>query len=553
MQRNLIWPRTMMICLVLLFVVLRQRPCQANPLDMYGFGSRAIGMGGAFTGLADDYSAVFYNPAGMIFSAGNSIAAGYIFARNYFDLKLVPAEGITKRQARRLHDMENSKTNLDDTNGYYMGFTSRLNDYLAIGLMAYLPTDYMIRLHPIDSHFPSFIMYENRVKRAVTYAGAAFRPLAGLSIGGGVSIFADSKGYFKIPIDVKDQDLSTAEEESEDLDIDADLTLDFPFSYSPYAGVMVRPTEWLRLGGTYHGPFQWDVTVDVSAALTVENYQVDLADLEELMPGLLPLEGVVEISAPALGDKPLRIPLELDSLEGVLTVNAKLPVRILADMSDHWKPQDASFGASGKLSDSWTISGEVTWYDWSEYPAPDMRLTIDDWNIRLSTLPIGMQARLRTLTVPVLGTIGPLPPVEMTLPGLQTRVKLRFPTKAIIQPKTHDIFVPRFGAEHRLPPFHGVPLVDQVQVAVRAGYSYQPSPFEPQRGYVNLVDNDKHVLSCGCGFTFNKIISLDWYGQYHYLMPVRFEKDLIDPDVPFQAVEAEGYVLSTGANMSYRW
>jgi long-chain fatty acid transport protein len=64
MQRNLIWPRTMMICLVLLFVVLRQRPCQANPLDMYGFGSRAIGMGGAFTGLADDYSAVFYNPPG---------------------------------------------------------------------------------------------------------------------------------------------------------------------------------------------------------------------------------------------------------------------------------------------------------------------------------------------------------------------------------------------------------------------------------------------------------------------------------------------------------
>jgi hypothetical protein len=96
----------------------------------------------------------------MIFSAGNSIAAGYIFARNYFDLKLVPAKGSPNGSPAPARH-ENSKTNLDDTNGYYMGFTSRLNDYLAIGLMAYLPTDYMIRLHPIDSHFPSFIMYEN--------------------------------------------------------------------------------------------------------------------------------------------------------------------------------------------------------------------------------------------------------------------------------------------------------------------------------------------------------------------------------------------------------
>ncbi|MBC8216179.1 MAG: hypothetical protein H8E64_06680 [Candidatus Marinimicrobia bacterium] len=31
----------------------------------FGFGTKALGMGGAFTGLADDYSAIYWNPAGL--------------------------------------------------------------------------------------------------------------------------------------------------------------------------------------------------------------------------------------------------------------------------------------------------------------------------------------------------------------------------------------------------------------------------------------------------------------------------------------------------------
>jgi long-chain fatty acid transport protein len=38
----------------------------SNGLNFNSNGSKAIGMGGAFIGLADDYSAIFWNPAGMI-------------------------------------------------------------------------------------------------------------------------------------------------------------------------------------------------------------------------------------------------------------------------------------------------------------------------------------------------------------------------------------------------------------------------------------------------------------------------------------------------------
>lgn len=37
----------------------------ANGLNLNGNGSKAIAMGGAFVGLADDYSAIFWNPAGL--------------------------------------------------------------------------------------------------------------------------------------------------------------------------------------------------------------------------------------------------------------------------------------------------------------------------------------------------------------------------------------------------------------------------------------------------------------------------------------------------------
>ena len=36
----------------------------ANGLNLNGLGSRAQGMGGAFVGIANDFSAVFWNPAG---------------------------------------------------------------------------------------------------------------------------------------------------------------------------------------------------------------------------------------------------------------------------------------------------------------------------------------------------------------------------------------------------------------------------------------------------------------------------------------------------------
>lgn len=50
----------------------------AYPFLKIGVGSKALAMGGAFTGLADDESAAYYNPAGIIGFQQKAVAASYM-------------------------------------------------------------------------------------------------------------------------------------------------------------------------------------------------------------------------------------------------------------------------------------------------------------------------------------------------------------------------------------------------------------------------------------------------------------------------------------------
>ncbi|MFC1569971.1 OmpP1/FadL family transporter [bacterium] len=65
--------RTSKIVMIVTLIIL-QGSLLANGLNLNSVGSKAIGMGGAFVGLADDYSAVFWNPAGITQIEGTSVS-----------------------------------------------------------------------------------------------------------------------------------------------------------------------------------------------------------------------------------------------------------------------------------------------------------------------------------------------------------------------------------------------------------------------------------------------------------------------------------------------
>ncbi|MEE9389910.1 MAG: outer membrane protein transport protein, partial [Candidatus Aminicenantaceae bacterium] len=58
--------KTKMFFAAAIFIYLFSSMALANGLNLNSLGSRALAMGGAFVGLADDFSAIYWNPAGII-------------------------------------------------------------------------------------------------------------------------------------------------------------------------------------------------------------------------------------------------------------------------------------------------------------------------------------------------------------------------------------------------------------------------------------------------------------------------------------------------------
>ena len=56
---------------------------RANPAEVFGFGSRQAAMGGAAAARVDDFSSVYYNPAGLAASHGKHVSFGLLGAASH--------------------------------------------------------------------------------------------------------------------------------------------------------------------------------------------------------------------------------------------------------------------------------------------------------------------------------------------------------------------------------------------------------------------------------------------------------------------------------------
>ncbi len=96
----------------------------ANGLNLNGVGARAISMGGAFVGLADDYSAVFWNPAGLTQLKGSniSLSASFIIPKGSYQYSTA---GIDEETLSAVHTAP--------TGTYF----KQVSDNMVIGFAAY--------------------------------------------------------------------------------------------------------------------------------------------------------------------------------------------------------------------------------------------------------------------------------------------------------------------------------------------------------------------------------------------------------------------------------
>jgi long-chain fatty acid transport protein len=99
----------------------------ANGLNLNGIGSKAIAMGGAFIGLADDYSAVYWNPAGLVQMKESNLAAFGTFvvpkASYQFDPLQIDAQSMSKVYPSGA-----------------LGYFKPLSKGMVVGILGYVPS-----------------------------------------------------------------------------------------------------------------------------------------------------------------------------------------------------------------------------------------------------------------------------------------------------------------------------------------------------------------------------------------------------------------------------
>jgi long-chain fatty acid transport protein len=212
-----------------------------NDLDGFGFGARPVSMGGAFTALANDFSAVYYNPAALINSKSLKLHGGYSFADYYLDLDTETGKG------------EDRAERISDLSAFTLGVSTRIFPHdedarFAAGLGIFLPTRRILTAFSVaapiapeggtpTSSPPQYIMYGEKRDKIGVYFGGAVRVIDGLSLGAGAALLADLPGAVDLDF----------------INSSVDIEYELEWDLSPNAGIFWQALPGLSLGLTYRG------------------------------------------------------------------------------------------------------------------------------------------------------------------------------------------------------------------------------------------------------------------------------------------------------------
>jgi long-chain fatty acid transport protein len=249
-------------CLVMLSLV---AGLSGNGFNLNGLGARASSMGGAFVGLADDYTAVLWNPAGLA-----------LIKRGTFGLTgelLLPSSRFTL----------NPTFSMETKNKVYpaglAGYFQKVGDRIVVGLGVYtlsgLGTDWASEgfeealAYPTPPGFFSPALESYRWRSFIGSVTAA--PAIAVQVNDWVSVGATlnlSYGFFETSLWAGSALLPTKPPTLVNLGQQSlDLT---GWGFGATFGVLVRPYEWLSFG------FSWrtQATMKLSGTMGVENLEV---------------------------------------------------------------------------------------------------------------------------------------------------------------------------------------------------------------------------------------------------------------------------------------
>ena len=433
----------------------------ASISDLLGVGARATAMGMAYTGVADDYTAAYYNPAGLAqvkrasltfqfthakarFKLGNRDALlGYY--QNYFDL---PPSSDMVRKSLPTGDFP-------DANGVMLGFCADMGyltgfKNLYFGLAAYMPFGKLVETPVVfrTDVIPHFPRYVDNLQGMDMHVGLAYRVLDWFSVGVGIHSFLNLEG--ETFIDTVLLDLSDIQEKTYVL---PGVNRQVLWSFAPIGSVLLAPMDWLRVGVVYRGSNKAKIKYDqfVNIGLRIPNGQ----------------EPEVERS--------------------LTLISAFIPF----DYTFFFTPESITGGVSVRVNERFLVSLDLAWYRYSAFKD-----------------------------------------------GKGNKPEVPF----------SDTWIPRLGLDYE--------VLDDLHLY--GGYFYEQSPVPDQPRRNNYMDMDRHVFSCGAGYSLPGIgkywkkpltVQAFFQGQYLPGREVRKENETrYGPSYDF-----EGYIIQAGLALVFHY
>lgn len=227
---------TPVVRLALALVVLAPLAAEANPLDVYGLGSRGVALGGAMTAATDDSSANYYNPAALVRGQALRVDLGYRYAQP----KLM---------------MNGRDNGLEASRGVHVGLVApaRLGPIrFAFGVSLWLPDQHLTRVRSLAYQTPRFPLYENPTQHLVLQANFAVQLIRGLYLGAGLTYMSRTRGqvFLKGAIAVSDP---------KDSSLTADVNVDLLAVRYPQVGILWAPSDKLAVGICYRHSFSLEL------------------------------------------------------------------------------------------------------------------------------------------------------------------------------------------------------------------------------------------------------------------------------------------------------
>jgi len=324
----------------------------ANPLDYFGFGARGPGMGNAQVALADDFSANYYNPAGLATRDALQLQLGYM----YVDPSL---------------SLNGYDLGVDGVRGFQGGLVvpgDMWGHRLAVSLGIYLPDERITRLRALPEAQPRFALYDNHPQRIVLTTSVAFEVLQDtLYLGLGLTYLSDTKGRLDVTgvVDLLDAGGTT---------LQAAVDVDFEAVRYPSAGIVWKPIDNLRIGLAYREEF--DLTLDIGV----------------IVNGDIVLNGATDAPTTLVEDARLEVASKNSNLFSPRQLTLGIAWSKLKQGLDH---------------PCWTVTAEFGWYQWSRFKTPTAFLTtsIDAGDLPLSIPPnpVPLSPDFSDIVVPRLG------------------------------------------------------------------------------------------------------------------------------------------------------